>query len=92
LAIRFGHLIRGKSGRLPTFCNIGTMGKLTAAITSRARTRDWALQPHIFPAKSILAVSEKTAARRRNDMAWTTPVLVEICAGLEINGYLPPEI
>jgi hypothetical protein len=50
------------------------------------------LQPRIFPAKSIIAASEKTAARRRNDMAWTTPVLVEICAGLEINGYLPPEI
>jgi len=24
-------------------------------------------------------------------MAWTTPVLEEICIGLEINGYLPPE-
>jgi coenzyme PQQ precursor peptide PqqA len=24
-------------------------------------------------------------------MAWTTPVLVEICVGLEINGYLPAE-
>jgi len=24
-------------------------------------------------------------------MAWTMPVLVEICIGLEINGYLPPE-
>jgi coenzyme PQQ precursor peptide PqqA len=24
-------------------------------------------------------------------MAWTTPVLVEICIGLEINGYLPAE-
>lgn len=24
-------------------------------------------------------------------MAWTTPVLVEICIGLEINGYLPPD-
>jgi coenzyme PQQ precursor peptide PqqA len=23
-------------------------------------------------------------------MAWTTPTLVEICIGLEINGYLPP--
>ena len=22
-------------------------------------------------------------------MAWTTPVLVEICIGLEINGYMP---
>jgi coenzyme PQQ precursor peptide PqqA len=26
-----------------------------------------------------------------NVMAWTTPVLVEICIGLEINGYLPAE-
>ncbi|RAI41294.1 pyrroloquinoline quinone precursor peptide PqqA [Rhodoplanes roseus] len=25
-------------------------------------------------------------------MAWTTPTLIEICIGLEINGYLPPEI
>jgi len=24
-------------------------------------------------------------------MLWTTPVLVEICIGLEINGYLPAE-
>jgi coenzyme PQQ precursor peptide PqqA len=24
-------------------------------------------------------------------MAWTTPLLVEICVGLEINGYLPAE-
>jgi len=25
-------------------------------------------------------------------MAWTTPLLVEICVGLEINGYLPAEL
>jgi coenzyme PQQ precursor peptide PqqA len=25
-------------------------------------------------------------------MAWTTPTLVEICIGLEINGYLPAEL
>jgi len=24
-------------------------------------------------------------------MIWTTPVLTEICIGLEINGYLPAE-
>jgi len=24
-------------------------------------------------------------------MAWTTPTLVEICIGLEINGYMPAE-
>jgi coenzyme PQQ precursor peptide PqqA len=26
-----------------------------------------------------------------HDMAWTTPTLIEICIGLEINGYLPAE-
>jgi coenzyme PQQ precursor peptide PqqA len=30
-------------------------------------------------------------AHWRNAMAWTTPTLVEICIGLEINGYLPAE-
>jgi coenzyme PQQ precursor peptide PqqA len=29
--------------------------------------------------------------RRRRIMSWTTPSLVEICIGLEINGYLPAE-
>ena len=26
-----------------------------------------------------------------DSMAWTTPVLVEICVGLEINGYMPAD-
>jgi coenzyme PQQ precursor peptide PqqA len=25
------------------------------------------------------------------NMTWTTPILEEICLGLEINGYLPAE-
>jgi coenzyme PQQ precursor peptide PqqA len=28
---------------------------------------------------------------KEETMAWTTPVLVEICIGLEINGYLPAD-
>ena len=24
-------------------------------------------------------------------MTWTTPILIEVCIGLEINGYLPAE-
>ena len=28
---------------------------------------------------------------KKTTMAWTTPTLVEICIGLEINGYLPAE-
>jgi coenzyme PQQ precursor peptide PqqA len=31
-------------------------------------------------------------SKRKFAMAWTTPTLVEICIGLEINGYLPAEI
>jgi coenzyme PQQ precursor peptide PqqA len=26
-----------------------------------------------------------------DNMTWATPTLVEICIGLEINGYLPAE-
>jgi len=29
--------------------------------------------------------------RKEMRMNWTTPTLVEICIGLEINGYLPAE-
>jgi len=36
----------------------------------------------------IFSVNRRT---RGNSMAWTTPTLVEICSGLEINGYLPAE-
>ena len=32
-----------------------------------------------------------TTNREETIMAWTTPTLVEICVGLEINGYLPAE-
>jgi coenzyme PQQ precursor peptide PqqA len=31
------------------------------------------------------------STRRSDAMTWTTPTLVEICIGLEINGYLPAE-
>jgi coenzyme PQQ precursor peptide PqqA len=36
--------------------------------------------------------SQREKAKRNMTMAWTTPTLVEICIGLEINGYLPAEI
>jgi coenzyme PQQ precursor peptide PqqA len=32
-----------------------------------------------------------SAAKREHGMAWTTPVLVEICIGMEINAYAPAE-
>jgi coenzyme PQQ precursor peptide PqqA len=40
----------------------------------------------------LLAGDDKTGLfERNNPMTWTTPTLVEICVGLEINGYLPAE-
>jgi coenzyme PQQ precursor peptide PqqA len=35
--------------------------------------------------------SRPAADIEERPMAWTTPTLVEICIGLEINGYLPAE-
>jgi coenzyme PQQ precursor peptide PqqA len=30
--------------------------------------------------------------KEKQIMAWNTPTLIEICIGLEINGYLPAEL
>ncbi|WP_408631789.1 pyrroloquinoline quinone precursor peptide PqqA [Methylocystis borbori] len=30
--------------------------------------------------------------RRRNAMAWTTPVIVEVCVGMEVTSYESAEI
>jgi coenzyme PQQ precursor peptide PqqA len=38
---------------------------------------------------NILAVQSQNPPEEI--MAWSTPTLVEICIGLEINGYLPAE-
>jgi coenzyme PQQ precursor peptide PqqA len=35
--------------------------------------------------------SDRRRMARERPMAWTTPTLIEICIGLEINGYLPAE-
>jgi len=41
--------------------------------------------------KSPPAAKESRSSWEEVLMTWTTPVLVEICIGLEINGYLPAE-
>jgi coenzyme PQQ precursor peptide PqqA len=35
--------------------------------------------------------SARPGKNKETTMAWTTPTLVEICIGLEINGYLPAQ-
>ena len=43
--------------------------------------------------RCALGSREQVTEQRTEEtiMAWTTPTLVEICIGLEINGYLPAE-
>jgi coenzyme PQQ precursor peptide PqqA len=38
-----------------------------------------------------MAAPDGRVKPKETTMAWTTPTLVEICIGLEINGYLPAE-
>jgi len=38
-----------------------------------------------------LRASVHNSRKREHGMAWTTPVLVEICIGMEINAYAPAE-
>jgi coenzyme PQQ precursor peptide PqqA len=46
-----------------------------------------------FKATEAARAQSGSAARweKETTMQWTTPTLVEICIGLEINGYLPAE-
>jgi coenzyme PQQ precursor peptide PqqA len=66
----------------------------------RSRSRPKSRWDGVAPCNAFLSVYvlESVAVRRYDSgktedkpMAWTTPVLVEICIGLEINGYLPAE-
>jgi coenzyme PQQ precursor peptide PqqA len=71
------------------------MGKFSAGVTFRSRTHivdgiDGACALPVLHAPARAANVQATE-RRRCTMAWTTPTLVEICIGLEINGYLPAE-
>jgi coenzyme PQQ precursor peptide PqqA len=44
-----------------------------------------------LPARWQGTTARCAKANAEEAMAWTTPTLVEICIGLEINGYLPAE-
>jgi coenzyme PQQ precursor peptide PqqA len=63
--------------------------------THAACPRWWRL--YCVPAEAALPFCPETTRRGcgrkkvRKIMTWTTPTLVEICIGLEINGYLPAE-
>ena len=47
-----------------------------------------------FPTAAAHSKEGGASPRKRKEgtlMSWTTPTLVEVCIGLEINGYLPAE-
>jgi coenzyme PQQ precursor peptide PqqA len=60
-----------------------------------ALSRDPAALRRPLRCTTFLSMMRVPQTARHNEeetiMAWTTPTLVEICIGLEINGYLPAE-
>jgi coenzyme PQQ precursor peptide PqqA len=56
------------------------------------RSIAWLGSGRRWPAIAACAkLAGKRDLGRKPIMNWTTPTLVEICIGLEINGYLPAE-
>jgi coenzyme PQQ precursor peptide PqqA len=62
----------------------------------------WGTSPERFVSRQFLPVrvsrlcdllkgTAYVPAERMTTMAWNSPTLIEICIGLEINGYLPAE-
>jgi coenzyme PQQ precursor peptide PqqA len=102
-----GHFIEGalKEPEIPTLLS-GTIidcvfraGRAANYSLTRVRVPE-AVAPQRAPCNPFLSVYvvgnvavSRYDSRKTEDkpMAWTTPVLVEICIGLEINGYLPAE-
>ena len=58
---------------------------LSGSAASRLR------RPGSAPTSSAYQPTASQESTAEEIMAWTTPTLVEICIGLEINGYLPAE-
>jgi coenzyme PQQ precursor peptide PqqA len=53
------------------------------------QAQDSGLPPELY--SKVKGARVGGTARKETDMTWSTPTLVEICIGLEINGYLPAE-
>jgi coenzyme PQQ precursor peptide PqqA len=89
LAFAFGARFPGavrctrKAHRIPSFTEALTQQIGHSRLRELPRTL-------VFTIIATLALNCITRTGRMM-MAWTTPTLVEICIGLEINGYLPAE-
>ena len=71
----------------------------TVAVVDRHPAKSTPRQgPPCNPFLSVYVVDSVAISRydsrktEEEPMAWTTPMLIEICIGLEINGYLPAEL
>src|SRR5262245_52770672 len=81
-----------RSDRCPTrrqqwfgFSSFGVLFLALPAFSGADRARGVALDTEV----DLCRVLNTDQGER--PMAWTTPTLVEVCVGLEINGYLPAE-
>ena len=50
------------------------------------------LDVHVIVIIASVATLDVLIEKEEMPMAWTTPTIIEICIGLEINGYLPAEL
>jgi coenzyme PQQ precursor peptide PqqA len=58
--------------------------------TARSQSRESRVAPRCIGLVGAI-FCPSTVETGGTAVAWTTPTLVEICIGLEINGYLPAE-
>ncbi len=74
-----GFALRGNTAIAIGYCNdTYRTGSYLQKFADRAKSNSFKQSPVV-------------GTRKEESMAWTTPTLVEICIGLEINGYLPAE-
>jgi coenzyme PQQ precursor peptide PqqA len=64
-----------------------------SALRYRAMLGVGGFERHVYllPARHGFRFFRRGNFEKETNMAWTTPILSEICIGLEINGYLPAE-
>ena len=95
----FAHLARARASARGRNAAAATSAPPRSMRWSQRRSTSWARssgrrqierRAGCFPTSTrcTLCIHENA---RKWPMTWTTPTLVEICIGLEINGYLPAE-
>jgi coenzyme PQQ precursor peptide PqqA len=65
--------------------------KLRESPLAEAADRDLIYLAGLSREAAVKTDTRRGRLKKEPTMAWTTPILIEICIGLEINGYLPAE-